>query len=239
MLKPLGGNPFAGHSTLEVELRGLFLAAASLGERPVSDLPADVARLLESARQGSTDALGQALEACRAYLLVVAERELDPALKAKGGASDLVQETFLEAQRDFLRFAGDNERELLAWLRQVLLHNLASFSRRYRETKKRRLVQELGLPLRERSGAADPALCDGGPSPSVQAMEHEREAVLAAALASLPEDYRRILTLRYDEERSFDEIGVLMNRTANAARKLWARAIERLQENLEGRHGEY
>src|SRR5262249_45736682 len=39
-------------------------------------------------------------EAYRGYLLVLAQRELDPDLRAKGGASDLVQETFLEAQRD-------------------------------------------------------------------------------------------------------------------------------------------
>ena len=44
---------------------------------------------LTAAQAGSNDALGQALEACRAYLLLVAERELDPNLRAKGGASDV------------------------------------------------------------------------------------------------------------------------------------------------------
>src|SRR5437870_8093656 len=92
------------------------------------------AQWLAEARAGSPEALGQMLEACRGYLLLVAQRELAPDLRAKGGASDLVQETFLEAQRDFPRFSGRSEAELLAWLRRLLLNNLANFTRHYRAT---------------------------------------------------------------------------------------------------------
>src|SRR4051812_49212731 len=94
---------------------------------------------LAEARAGSQEALGQALEACRRYLLLVAQSELAPELQAKGGASDLVQQTFLEAQRDFPCFAGTSEAELLAWLRCILLHTLGKFSRQYRATQKRGL----------------------------------------------------------------------------------------------------
>ena len=73
-----------------------------------------IGKWLPAAQAGSREALGQVLEACRAYLLLIAREELDPALQAKGGASDLVQQTFLEAQRDFARFQGDS-RSLLAW----------------------------------------------------------------------------------------------------------------------------
>jgi DNA-directed RNA polymerase specialized sigma24 family protein len=59
----------------------------------------------------------------------VANKELNPKLQAKGGASDLAQQTFLEVQRDFARFHGDSEDELLAWMRRLLLHNLADFKR--------------------------------------------------------------------------------------------------------------
>src|SRR5262245_17294596 len=105
----------------------------------------DAAGLLAAARGGSREALGEALEACRAYLLHVAQRELAPALQAKGGASDLVQETFLDAQRDFHRFHGGSEEELLAWLRQVLRHKLANFTRHYRGTDKRAVAREVAL----------------------------------------------------------------------------------------------
>src|SRR5262245_34174522 len=105
----------------------------------------DVSDWLPAARAGSMEALGQALEQFRRYLLRIAERELDPELRAKGGASDLVQLTFLEAQRDFARFHGDSGPEQRAWLRRLLVDNLANFERRYRGTAKRRVAREVAL----------------------------------------------------------------------------------------------
>src|SRR5437016_2620511 len=103
------------------------------------DRPDDADRLLADARAGSPGALGAALEAYRDYLLGIADREIAPALKAKGGASDIVQETFLEAQRDFAGFRGDTDDDLRAWLRRLLLNNVANLARAYRRTDKRRL----------------------------------------------------------------------------------------------------
>jgi RNA polymerase sigma-70 factor (ECF subfamily) len=187
---------------------------------------------LREARAGSAEALGDALEACRGYLLTVAQRELDPSLRAKGGASDLVQQTFLEAQRDFAGFHGKTEAELLAWLRRMLLNNLANFARDYRETAKRQLNREVGLPDADSSrlGDADPA--GAAPSPSKQAMAHERTEAVLQALEKLPADYRQVVLLRYRDERSFAEIGQVMGRTANAVRKVWLRAVERLKLDL-------
>jgi RNA polymerase sigma-70 factor (ECF subfamily) len=182
--------------------------------------------LLLSARGGSPEALGRALNACRRYLLLVAEKELDPGLKPKGSASDLVQETFLEAQRDFGRFHGTTEAELLAWLRRLLLNNLANFTRGFRQTGKRAVDREVGLD--GAVGAAD------GLTPSGHALEREQAAELQDALGRLPEDYRRVITLRYLEERTFEEIGPLMERSPDAARKLWARAMERLRDEWQG-----
>ena len=60
----------------------------------------------------------------------------------------------------------------------------------------------------------------------------EQTRKLQEALARLPEDYRRVLALRYEEERTFEEIGRLLQRSENAARKLWLRAVERLQGEM-------
>jgi len=112
--------------------------------------------LLAAARSGSRESLGKLLETCRNYLSLVAQREIDSDLRAKGGASDLVQETFLEAQRDFARFQGCSEDELLAWLRQILLHNVANFTRRYRDTRKREVSRE--VPILADDSASAPGL---------------------------------------------------------------------------------
>jgi RNA polymerase sigma-70 factor (ECF subfamily) len=182
---------------------------------------------LSAARGGSREALGRALESCRRYLLYVARSELHGDLQAKGGASDLVQETFLEAHRDFDRFAGNSEVELRAWLRRLLRHRVIKLGRRYRTTQKRRLARETAFPL---GGAG--AVAAELPSPSTEIMAYEQAQRLRQALERLPDDYRRVITLRYLEQCSFEDIGRAMQRTANAARLLWLRAIERIKLEL-------
>jgi RNA polymerase sigma-70 factor (ECF subfamily) len=191
------------------------------------------AERLAAARAGSAEALGEALEACRAYLLVVAGRELDGGLRAKGGASDVVQQTFLEAQRDFDGFRGTSEQELLHWLSRLLLNNVANFVRHYRATAKRKVGREVELKADTSSLDWAASLAADTPSPSGQAMAHEQTEALERALERLPEDYRRIIVLRNREDRSFEEIAQFMERSENAVRKLWFRAIQTLRQAME------
>jgi RNA polymerase sigma-70 factor (ECF subfamily) len=191
------------------------------------------AHWLKAARE-SPDALGQALEACRGYLLLVAQRELGPQLNAKGGASDLVQETLLDAVRDFARFHGDSEGELLRWLRRLLLNNLADFTRQFRETSKRRIEREVRLQSTDSSVERIGELVTSLPSPSSQLRADEERDAIRNVVDKLPEAYRRVIVLRYQDERSFEEIARLLGVTANAARKLLLRAVERVQRELEG-----
>jgi RNA polymerase sigma-70 factor (ECF subfamily) len=195
----------------------------------MTDHSPDVGVLLAHARAGSRGALGEALEACRAYLLLIAEEELDHELRGKGGASDLVQETFLEAQRDFARFQGTTPEEWRAWLRRLLLNNLADFTRRYRATAKRGAARE--VPLDDSGGPAEDL--EGGDTPaSDRAVAREETEEFHAALARLPDEYRQVIFLRYQEQLSFEEVGGRLGRTPNAARLLWLRAIERLKKEM-------
>ena len=200
----------------------------------MSEPAPEIAAWLAQAQAGRADALGQALEAYRRYLLGIAERELDSDLQAKGGASDLVQETFLEAQRDFAQFHGASAAELQAWLRRLLLNNVANFTRHYRGTDKRAVGREVRLEAGA-SDVAHPGLAAETPSPSGEAVANEQAVVVQAALARLPDDYRQVLVWRYQEGRSFEEIGQQLQRTANAARKLFARALERFEQEMENR----
>jgi RNA polymerase sigma-70 factor (ECF subfamily) len=195
--------------------------------------PGDVEQLLVAARAGSREALGEALQAYRAYLLLIAQQELDPELRAKGGASDLVQETFIDAQRLLGTFTGTTEQPWAAWLRQLLLNNLADFVRRYRSTDKRRVSREVGQPAGDSEAERAGEATTDTPSPSVTAMAAEQSAALERALDRLPEDYREVLLLRYQGDQSFEEIGRRLGRSANAARKLWLRALRKLEQELE------
>ncbi len=193
--------------------------------------PKKIEQWLPDAKAGSAAALGQVLEAARKYLLWVARRELDPDLQPKAGASDLVQDTLLEAHRDFGQFQGESEAELLSWLRRLLLNNLSNLARNYRQTAKRKLAREQHLD----AGADESGLQIAGhtPTPSAQIMAGERDSLVRKAMDRLPEDYRKVLVLWQQEEMTFEQIGQQMGRTPNATRMLWVRALERLQRELE------
>ena len=198
----------------------------------MTDPGGDAAQWLDLARAGSPEALGQVLETFRGYLLLVANRELDPELRAKGGGSDVVQDTFLEAQRDFGQFHGASVDELRAWLRRLLLNNVANFTRQYRQRAKRDVGREIPLEAGGSSHERGAGLAANTVSPSGAALAHEQAEALARALERLPADYRKVLAYRHDEQLTFEEIGQRMQRTANAARMLWLRAVERLQQEM-------
>jgi RNA polymerase sigma-70 factor (ECF subfamily) len=199
----------------------------------MAERAADVDRLLCEARAGSAEAMGQVLEVFREYLLSIANQRLDPALRAKGGASDIVQETFLEAQRDLVQFAGTTETELKAWLVRLMVNNALNFARTYKSTGKRQVSREVGLPQNTPTGPAGGDLPGDTPTPSVEMMAEERTAALKRAIANLPEDHQRVIVLRNQEDRAFNEIAELMGRTENAVRKLWFRAVEQLQQEMD------
>jgi RNA polymerase sigma-70 factor (ECF subfamily) len=196
----------------------------------MADQAHDAVTLIQAARAGSRDALGSALETYRNYLLLIAERELGDDLRAKGGASDLVQEAFLEAHKDFAQFQGQTEADLRGWLRTLLLNRLSKFARRYRQTQKRGIGSEVPLDAGQHAGAG---LAAAQPTPSVMLMVGERAKAVQLALERLPKDHRDVILMRYQEQLTFEEVGRRMGRSADAARKLWWRALVRLQEELE------
>ena len=100
-------------------------------------MTADPESLLALARAGEGAALGQLLEQHRGYLALLARLQIGRRLQGKVDASDLVQETFLEAHRNFGLFRGSNETAFVGWLRQILATNLAQSCRHYFGTQRR------------------------------------------------------------------------------------------------------
>src|SRR5437667_480205 len=117
----------------------------------------DPEQLLGLARAGSGPALGQLLELYRSYLAILARLQIGRRLQGKVDAADLVQDTFLQAHRDFAQFRGTTEEELIGWLRQILAHSLAMCVRRYYGTQRRdvRLERELAVELDQSSRDLD------------------------------------------------------------------------------------
>ncbi len=194
----------------------------------------DPEEMLRRARAGDGAALGQLLELYRGYLALLARLQIGRRLQGKVDASDLVQDTFLEAHRHFARFRGTAEAELVEWLRQILAGLLANLLRRYLGTQRRdvRLERELADQMAESSRVLDRSLAAAQSTPSQRAIRREQAVLLADALDRLPEDYREVIILHHLEELKFPEVARRMGRSVDSVKNLWARALARLRRSL-------
>jgi RNA polymerase sigma-70 factor (ECF subfamily) len=194
-------------------------------------------QLLAQARRERGEPLGALLELYRNYLQLLARTQIDLHLQGRVEPSDLVQETMLEAYRDFGQFRGTREGELLAWLRRILVHNLARQVEKNLGTRKRDVRRQVSLhclaELERSSAQVDAALVSHATSATGRAQRREQAAILADTLARLKTDHREVLVLRNLEGLSFEEVARRMGRTAGAVRMLWLRALDCLKHLLE------
>ena len=164
--------------------------------------------LLARAQAGSEEAFGDLLELYRGYLLAVAGKEMDRAIQAKAGPSDVVQDTFLEAPRLFDRFEGEAADQFLAWLRTLLHHKLLEQHAHYQATQKRQLDRERSLDESGPQGVLGHQLPAESSTPSVRAMRLEEAQQVRQAVERLPEDqHRQVLVWHHWEGVTFAEIG--------------------------------
>ena len=196
------------------------------------DAHADIRDLIAAARRGAPDAIGRLFEAARGDLLQVAARELPADVRGKVGPSDVVQETAIDAHRDFARFNGATRDELFAWLREILRYNLIDTVRHHRAAVEREAAREAD-PAAGRVGSV-PAITR---TPARSAIRREEEAALAAALARLAPSDRRVLELRHWEGMTFVAMAPLLGRSEEAVRKMWYRAVARLRAKLTAAEG--
>jgi RNA polymerase sigma-70 factor (ECF subfamily) len=191
--------------------------------------------LLSQARAGDQPALGRLLDLYRNYLRLMARSLIHQPLQVRLDASDLVQETFLKAHREFRQFVGTGERELVAWLRRILVRTLSNQAKHHRARgRDQRRQESLDVLLDRSSLAIQEQLADSIASPSAHAVHREQAVLLADALSRLPADYREVFILRNLEQVPVDEIATRMGRSPNAVRKLWRRAMVALKQALEG-----
>jgi RNA polymerase sigma-70 factor (ECF subfamily) len=189
--------------------------------------------LLIQARSGDAAALGALLDLYRNYLRLMARSLISQPLRVRLDASDLVQETFLKAHREFRNFLGSTEAELVTWLRQILVRNLADQVRQHRARRRDYRREESVEVLLDRSSLAiQEQLATPISSPSVHSSRREQAVLLADALEKLPADYREVFLLRNLERIPFETIAARMGRSSGAVRMLWMRAIKKLSQLL-------
>jgi len=198
----------------------------------VSDTETQVKQWLTNARAGSPEDLGRLMVTCRTYLYLVANQELDQSLLAKGGASDLVQETYQHALEGFGSFKGDSAKELRAWLRTILRNHLSNLRRKFVRTQKRSASKEISIDTVVDLDTREIALHSREPSGEQRMIESEQKNIISQAMNRLRPAHRKIILLRHRDGLSFGQIAEKTGKKSTALRKLWARAIEALQSEI-------
>lgn len=172
------------------------------------------------------------LEQFRSYLLLLARMQLDPGPKGRIDASDIVQQTLMEAYARADQFHGD-ESSLAAWLRQALVNNLRDAWRALRR-EKRDVRREQALPEAvERSSAMlQSMLTAPHSSPSQRAVRNEDLLRLADSLAGLPEFQREAIVLHHLQGCSLSETARSLGKTDAAVAGLLHRGLQKLREAM-------
>lgn len=188
--------------------------------------------LFEKSLQGDLESFGELLEDYRPYLMVLAKRYLDPRVQGRVDEADIVQVTFMEAQRDLAAFRGSQIEELLGWLRNILRNNVSSAHQKHLYTQKR----SAGREANNNPADSGPALTDMAPSettsPSQRVMRDEAAMLLANCMEDLPETQREALRLRYVEGCSLKEIAEKMDKSEMAAAGLLKRGLQALRNRM-------
>jgi RNA polymerase sigma-70 factor, ECF subfamily len=197
---------------------------------------ASASELIRRCRQGEETAREELFARYRQYLWLLAQAQIGGRLRTRCDPSDLVQQTLLEAFRDFAGFSGVREAELISWLRQILAHNLYNEARHQgaqrRDVARQVSLEEVQAGLDRSSMTLGRCLAADASTPSQAADRREAAVRLADTLARLPKDYQTVLLLRVFEGLPAEEVASRMNRTAGAVRMLQLRALTALRKEL-------
>jgi len=173
------------------------------------------------------------LERFSNYLRLLARLQIDPALRAKLDASDIVQQTLLQAHEFRDQFRGQSEAELAGWLRTILANTLAAAVRRYaadaRDLKRERSLEE---GLADSSARLENWLAAEQSSPSQRVIRIEELVRLAGALAQLPDEQRQVIELHHLKGWPVAEVAAIMQRSKPSVMGLLFRGQKKLRELL-------
>ena len=199
----------------------------------VATTESELAKLISHAQLGEGNARGRLLEMYRNYIGILARLQIDRRLRGRVAPSDLVQDTFIEAERNFAGFRGRSEGELIVWLRSVLSTQVARLYRHHTAQQRDfHFEQQLDVEMDQSSQMLQGLFDVKQSSPSHTAARREEVVLLADALEHLPRDYREVILLRNLEGLPFDAVAERMGRSLHSVKNLWARALGKLRDLL-------
>lgn len=185
----------------------------------------DLVALLIDAQEGNQAAFAQLLEHYRPRLL--AGVHLAPPLRRRADASDIVQSASLAIFKDFSAFRGTTIPEFESWLSTVLRRSVLMTVRH--ETAQRRDSRKEEIPAFSADSASAPLFPADHTSPSAKVSWNEEWRRIQEPLLQLPERQQQAIRLRFEADRSLEEIAAELQCSTAAAAGLLRRALEKLR----------
>jgi RNA polymerase sigma-70 factor (ECF subfamily) len=189
--------------------------------------------LLKRARQGDEQALTELFTSYRTRLKRMVKLRLDPRVRGRVDASDIVQEAYLESSKKLAAYFAEPTLPFYLWLRLLTGQKLALAHRQHLGVQARAAGREVSLyqgALPEASSAALAAQLLGKlTTPSQAVMKAELKIRIQEALNSMDAIDREVLTLRHFEQLSNAQTALVMGIKETAACNRYIRALERLR----------
>ena len=191
---------------------------------------ADEQQLEQALRDGDDGALGPLFDAQRARLAKMVTFRLDPRLVGRIDAEDVLQDTFLEAEKRLKAFR-DDDKPFLVWIRLITQQTMTDLYRKHLGAKMRAAGREVAAP---QSGTLSGLFVGHITSPSHAMMREELRTKIEGALQEMDEIDREVLMLRHFEDLSNKDVALVLGIQENAASNRYVRALGRLKGFLQG-----
>jgi len=196
------------------------------------ELP-EIEPLVARAAAGDGAAWGALLMAHQERLARMVAFRMDPRLRGRIDAADVVQDAFVEASAHREAYFRAPTAPLFLWLRGVVRNKLLEAHRHHLGAHMRDAKRELPLEAEPRWDDTAAALCAhltaGLTRPSVAAVRGEVRTRLAEALEGMDPTDREVLAMRHFEQLSNMEAAQVLGIQERAAAKRYLRALERLK----------
>lgn len=158
-------------------------------------------------------------------------------LQGRLDASDVIQDTFVEAARALESYLDSPKISVFMWLRKLAGEKLIQAHRKHLGAEKRTAHREQaifgGVPAATSQVIAI-QLSGKLTSPSIAAQKQESKDELMQALEQMGEIDREILMLRHFEQLSNKETAEVVGMNYEAVKKRYIRALDKLRELMMG-----
>jgi RNA polymerase sigma-70 factor (ECF subfamily) len=189
-------------------------------------------KLLKGTKAGDPSAFEELFRRHRPRLQKAIAMRMDRRVAARVDASDILQETYLEAFRRLPKYLKQEGMPFYLWLYWIAREKVIALHRKHLGAGKRTVRQEVPLMPVDSSAEFVSGLIGRLPSPSQELAKAEMAEQLRLALGQLDGDDRDLILWRHFEQLSARDMAQLLNITEAAANKRYIRAVERLRIHL-------